>query len=517
MIVERQRFVKVAFPKRAIQLYRYLSIGLLLAAIVLLGILFYKVMAGFFLPLFMAALLVVIFRPMHIWILGRVRGRKKIASGISTLIILLMVLVPLTLIGIFAAAEGRAVVRRLDPATIGDKIKLTRSRLGLEMPAIEKFTRIEAAIHAMEAQVLPPNIAAQRTQLAYDANELRAYARELAEPLTLKWPAATTGAESESTDPEITGRTELAWLAFADTVENNRKKLSEEHWKNLVDEEEQQHALAEARQEFKIALDRYFEFKSTLLGGPVRSWLTEIANPDEQEVRTYVEFATSWARDKVLSFGGATTAFAIRFLFDLVIMALALFSFFLDGPAMLAALKRLTPMDDAHADELIREFDKVSRAVVLATLLAALAQGLLGALGYYFAGLEPVMLLMLLTMTLALVPFVGAAAVWVPASLYIGLIEGRMVAGVILAVYGAAIVSMADNVIKPLVLHGQSNLHPLWALLSVLGGVTALGPVGILVGPMVVAFLQTLLNILQREISVMERPAETAPPATNRT
>ncbi|HIM31482.1 MAG TPA: AI-2E family transporter, partial [Planctomycetes bacterium] len=54
--------------------------------------------------------------------------------------------------------------------------------------------------------------------------------------------------------------------------------------------------------------------------------------------------------------------------------------------------------------------------------------------------------------------------------------------------------------IKPLVLHGQSRLHPLLALLSVLGGVQALGPIGILVGPMIVVFLQTLLKILRREL-----------------
>ena len=64
---------------------------------------------------------------------------------------------------------------------------------------------------------------------------------------------------------------------------------------------------------------------------------------------------------------------------------------------------------------------------------------------------------------------------------------------------------MADNVIKPLVLHGQSNMHPLLALLSVIGGVQALGPIGILVGPMIVAFLQALLNILHTELVGMSR------------
>ena len=60
--------------------------------------------------------------------------------------------------------------------------------------------------------------------------------------------------------------------------------------------------------------------------------------------------------------------------------------------------------------------------------------------------------------------------------------------------------ALADNVVKPYILHGQSKLHPLLALLSVIGGVQVLGPLGILVGPMLVTFLQALLNMLHGEL-----------------
>ena len=120
-------------------------------------------------------------------------------------------------------------------------------------------------------------------------------------------------------------------------------------------------------------------------------------------------------------------------------------------------------------------------------------------------------LLTALTIVFALVPFVGAASVWLPACLWLYFSEGRPWAAIILAIYGMVVVSSSDNFIKPFVLAGHSNLHPLLALLSVLGGVQALGPIGILVGPMVVVLLQTLLNILQRELSVIEQ--KTPPPA----
>ena len=62
-----------------------------------------------------------------------------------------------------------------------------------------------------------------------------------------------------------------------------------------------------------------------------------------------------------------------------------------------------------------------------------------------------------------------------------------------------------DNVLKPMILHGQANLHPLLALLSVLGGVAAMGPIGIFVGPMAVAFLQTGLRMLNLELDSLRR------------
>ena len=247
---------------------------------------------------------------------------------------------------------------------------------------------------------------------------------------------------------------------------------------------------------------KFSDFKIQLLGGsPFRTWLKELANPNQDTLEKYGNAAIGYARSFLVDIGTLTTSFIGRLFLGGTIMIISLYFFLLDGPAMLNSLKHLSPIDDVHEQELIEEFGKVSRAVVVATLLAALVQGLLGGIGYYFAGLDSIFLLTLLTGCLALVPFVGAAAVWVPCSLWLFFIENEVTAAIGLALYGIFVISLSDNLIKPLVLHGQSNIHPLFALLSVLGGVAALGPIGILIGPMVVAFLQTLLKILQREVT----------------
>jgi predicted PurR-regulated permease PerM len=127
-------------------------------------------------------------------------------------------------------------------------------------------------------------------------------------------------------------------------------------------------------------------------------------------------------------------------------------------------------------------------------------QAALAGLGFWVAGLGKVFLLMLLTFFGALVPIAGAALVWGAASLWLLIFEKDTWTAAGLALWGVGVVSTADNIVKPIVLHGQSKLHPLLALLSVLGGVGALGPIGIFVGPIAVAFLQAALTMLQTEI-----------------
>jgi len=180
---------------------------------------------------------------------------------------------------------------------------------------------------------------------------------------------------------------------------------------------------------------------------------------------------------------------------------------------MVGAVMRLMPLDVRYERQLLEEFDRVSRAVVLGTLSAAVAQGVFAAPAFVMAGLPSVFLLTVLTMLLSLVPVAGAAAIWGGAAAWLYFGEARPVAAIVLIVWGTIAASIADYVVKPFVLHGHSNLHPLLALLSVLGGVETLGAIGIFVGPMVVAFLQALLNILRTELESMERrPAESNKP-----
>jgi predicted PurR-regulated permease PerM len=435
-------------------------------------------MATFLIPLFLAALCVVMFRPLHRWILVRCRDRPHLAAGLTTAAILVIVLVPAFSIGTLAAIEGKTVVTNLEVGTIREKVAKLRSRLGLELPLADSVQAVDAALRSL----------ARQTGLDL---------RTASEPNHAAGPSVTPAhllAVAEQLQRQVAGAGQLPQTSMDDLMQDVQTLAS------------QTSGTTEYGDTLTSAQRHFYEFKTSLCGGPYRTQLIELANPSDDVLRRWRANIADKAQAWLLAVGSATTAVVGQLIFGGFVMAVSIYFFLLDGPSIIRTLMRLSPLDDRYERELIDEFDQISRAVVLATLLSAIVQGILAGVGYWIAGLPSVFLLTMVTMVMALVPFVGATAVWLPACLWLYVYEERTWPAILLAVYGAAIVSTADNFIKPWVLQGRSKLHPLLALLSVLGGVQTLGPIGILVGPMIVVFLQTLLNILHRELTALDRP-----------
>lgn len=549
---------------------RYVSFGVLLGVILVLCIVFYRVMASFLLPLFLATILVVIFRPVHLWVLEKCKQRNAIASGITTTIISLSVIVPVGLLGLFAIGEAREMFKSLSSGGIEQNIIRVRKSLNLEIPSVNELHELELEVRALDTRNLE-DFESARSKLSSITNAIEKFQEAIG---ILK---AENEAYRRAKNFKITPAQISLWDEFRDSIKTalearkdlletlaqnaERQKTIESKALNEKDEKEKDKTNAndaksvepgasdsdpsdsksneeqgspdgenqketevntepqDFETEFKLQQNEYRDalenvgqqfdkFKVQLLGGQLNVYLKELANPTEEEFKKYNESITTWIKVNLLSLSGKTTQALFMIFFNGTIMMVAVYFFLLDGSKMIDAFKFLSPLDDRHEQELIDEFDNVSRAVVVATLAAALAQGFLAGIGYYFAGVDAVFLLTMLTAVFALVPFVGAGSVWLPTCLYLYLIEDRLVPAVCLAIWGASVVSTIDNLIKPYILHGQSNIHPLFALLSVLGGVTALGPIGILVGPMVVVFLQTLLKILQRELLELDADGE---------
>jgi predicted PurR-regulated permease PerM len=488
---------------------KIISVAMLLLAIVVIGILFFQVMASFFVPLFLAALLVVIFRPLFQWILSRVDGRTHVASILTTICILLLVLLPAGTIAFIAAAQGADFFRQINSVGFYQSLDRVRERLSLDLPHAEQFRQLDEDLELMAE---PGAIETMTTRLD-EAEDIvifltDALGRSDATPLAAVEDrpgddVSRRDGASGAASPAATFREEVRFLRQrAEAFEVVRDS------DNAI---ERQNARDAYQSQFWQVRSAQRDWMRSLIGDSIGSQLKLLANPSDAEFRAILNGAQEYLQPRVLPF----TQMAGRFLFQIFvhfgIMVIALYFFFSDGPGMIRTLMRLSPLDDEYEERLLLQFDQTSRAVVLATVLSALAQGVLTTAAFWALDMPSLVLLFLATTFMAFIPFLGPATVWVPVAIYLGAVEGRLTAAAMLVVFGLTVVATIDNLVRMFVLQGNSQLHPLLALLSVLGGLQVFGPIGILVGPMTVVFLQTLLEILNHELG--GKPSEAEPQA----
>lgn len=186
---------------------------------------------------------------------------------------------------------------------------------------------------------------------------------------------------------------------------------------------------------------------------------------------------------------------------SLLMFIIALFYFLADGPALVATSERLIPIGVEYQRQLRMRFYNVVRAVVTATFLAALAQGLATAtmLCTYF-GFRQFMILFLIATFASMVPLFGTWLVWGPCAIFLAL-TGHWVPAILFLLIGSTLIGWLDNLIRTYVLQSDAQLHPLLAFVSVLGGVQVMGLWGVFFAPIVAAILHALVVIFNTEVS----------------
>ncbi len=454
---------------------RIVSFVVLVVITSILLVLFYQVISVFLLPLFLAAVTVIMLRPVHLRMTQWCRGRRYLAASIMTISVLLAVLIPFTAALMLAGHEAGQIVEDLDNGTLRSQLNQARQSLGLDYPFAEEFRFIESSLSqlrsdASQGATASGNLAALEhisTEFERLHEGVSAVPREL--------PAPDADRVRKSLQEAMTGIP--GTLAYQKSVE--------------------------------AAIHSFLDYRQDMLGGPWWFPLRELANPTAQDLRTLTGQFFAATPGWVATFSGATSVIFARAVFGLMIFVVALFFWFADGPQIIDTLLLLSPLEGKYEQQLLTEFEVLVRAVVAGAVASAMAQAILSGIGFWFAGLKSIFLLTALTALMAMVPFVGASLVWIPVSLWLIFGEVRPVAGFMLALYGAGVVSTVDNLVRPWILLEKASLHPLAALVGVLGGVQALGPTGVFVGPIVVAFLQSLLMLLHREFAERENSEAT--------
>ena len=183
---------------------------------------------------------------------------------------------------------------------------------------------------------------------------------------------------------------------------------------------------------------------------------------------------------------------------NFLVIIITLFFFFKDGKRLFQGLYRVIPLDDAHKEKIFSRLDQTITAVVKGIVITAIVQGLLAGLAYAVLDVPFPVFLMAFTIVLAPLPFGGTALIWGPVALYL-FMAGPMWKGIAMLAWGAGVVTMVDNVLRPLLIGKGAKLPVLFLFFSILGGLAAYGLIGLFLGPILLAILLTTIQIYHEE------------------
>jgi predicted PurR-regulated permease PerM len=215
--------------------------------------------------------------------------------------------------------------------------------------------------------------------------------------------------------------------------------------------------------------------------------------PTEQEVVQQLSDSLGGLASQVASHAGYIVKGALAFLFGLVITLAILFFMLRDAPKLAAGVRRLLPFGRERNSRLLELIRDIVSTSVTSTLVIAVIQGILGGITFLLLGVPGALLWGCLMTVLAVLPAVGGAIVWVPAAIWLAL-SGSWVKGIVLALVGTLVLTNVDNVVRPLMLSGTARMSTLVLIVSLLGGVSAFGFIGIVLGPVVGAVFTALIE-----------------------
>ena len=180
-------------------------------------------------------------------------------------------------------------------------------------------------------------------------------------------------------------------------------------------------------------------------------------------------------------------------LLDFIIVIFVMFYFFKDGRRLEEYLKRKINLKKKKTEVIIEKIKNVVDSIVFGNLVMAAIQGTLGTIGFWILGISNPLLWGILMAFFSLIPFIGTAAIWLPASIIL-LFNGMWIKAIILVAYGFVIIGGTDTVVKPILIGDKSKIHPIIILVGVLGGLSLFGMMGIILGPLILGIATTLFT-----------------------
>ena len=184
----------------------------------------------------------------------------------------------------------------------------------------------------------------------------------------------------------------------------------------------------------------------------------------------------------------------VTFLLHFFLMLYTMFFLLMDGTSMLRSVLNHLPLRATEKAQMTDRFVSVMRATVKGTIVIGIIQGTLSGVAFWVVGIPDALFWTVVMIVLSILPVIGGALVWVPASLILAA-TGEVMKGMLLAAFCSLIVGSVDNVLRPRLVGRDTKLHDVLILFSTLGGILAFGPLGFIIGPILAGLFVTSWDI----------------------
>jgi predicted PurR-regulated permease PerM len=247
--------------------------------------------------------------------------------------------------------------------------------------------------------------------------------------------------------------------------------------------------IGQAVQNWRLYLDRW---QNVVSEKPRLAEIWERISQDIDLTGTVEQFAGAVHNGTM-----AVASGSVHSVVQALITIFLLFYLYRDGDRLLLTARQLSPLTDKETDGLLKRLSDTIHATIFGTVMVAIIQGVLGGIMFWMLGLPGAVLWGTVMALLAIVPYLGAFIVWVPAAAFLA-IQGQWWKMLVLVVWGTIVVGLIDNLIYPVLVGNRLRQHTVIAFVAIVGGISVFGAAGLILGPVVVSLTVFLLETWRR-------------------
>ncbi len=183
-----------------------------------------------------------------------------------------------------------------------------------------------------------------------------------------------------------------------------------------------------------------------------------------------------------------------KLLIDFFITFFVAFYGLRDGQKIINYIKGVLPFSSDVNEKFVKRSKEIAFATVYGQVVVGLIQGVTAGIGFYIFGAQSPLFFTLLACFFAMLPLLGAWVIWIPVALSM-IAVGNTLNGVFMIIYGLLVVNTIDNIVRPFIVGKKGAMNPVIVLLGMIGGLTLMGPVGLIVGPLILEYALIFIEL----------------------